>query len=133
VTELLEEFARRWRVEFAIPAREVVRGYNALSRGMGLERLLDPGATPLAQFEEMFVAYAMGVIRNEEFATWVATCLRGMASWGLTPATRLAGIGSPSPQHGVRRIHSANVNLVASLGNDDHAITRRGCSAPGSE
>jgi hypothetical protein len=30
-------------------------------------------------------------------------------------------------------IHSANVNLVASLGNDDHAITRRGCRAPGSE
>jgi RND superfamily putative drug exporter len=30
-------------------------------------------------------------------------------------------------------VHSAKVNLVASLGNDDHAITRRGCSAPGSE
>jgi hypothetical protein len=29
--------------------------------------------------------------------------------------------------------HSAKVNLVASLGNDDQAITRRGCSAPGSE
>jgi AcrR family transcriptional regulator len=65
VTELLEEFARRWRIEFAIPAREVVRGTYALSRGMGLERLLDPHATPLAQFEEMFLAYAMGVIRNK--------------------------------------------------------------------
>jgi hypothetical protein len=30
-------------------------------------------------------------------------------------------------------VHSTKVNLVASLGNDDHAITRRGCSAPGSE
>jgi hypothetical protein len=30
-------------------------------------------------------------------------------------------------------LQSAKVNLVASLGNDDHAITRRGCSAPGSE
>jgi phenylacetate-coenzyme A ligase PaaK-like adenylate-forming protein len=35
----------------------------------------------------------------DEFAVWSATCLRGMASWGLPPATRLAGIGSPSPLH----------------------------------
>jgi AcrR family transcriptional regulator len=65
VTELLEEFARRWHVEFTIPVREVVRGYYALSRGMGLERLLDPQATPLAQFEEVFLAYAMGLIRTK--------------------------------------------------------------------
>jgi AcrR family transcriptional regulator len=65
VTGLLEEFARRWRVELTIPAREVVRGTYALSRGMGLERLLDPQATPLAQFEEMFLAYALGVIRTK--------------------------------------------------------------------
>jgi AcrR family transcriptional regulator len=63
VSELVEEFARRWEVEFTIPAREVVRGTYALSRGMGLERLLDPEATPLAQFEEMFLAYPMGAIR----------------------------------------------------------------------
>jgi hypothetical protein len=62
-TELVEEFTRRWKLEFAIPAREVIRGTYALSRGTGLERLLDPQATPLAQFEEMFLAYAMGVIR----------------------------------------------------------------------
>jgi AcrR family transcriptional regulator len=66
VTELLEEFARRWRFEFTIPVREVVRGSYALSRGMGLERLLGPQATPLAQFEEMFLAYAMGLIRRKE-------------------------------------------------------------------
>jgi phenylacetate-CoA ligase len=35
----------------------------------------------------------------DEFAVWSATCLRGVASWGLSPATRLAGIGSPSPLH----------------------------------
>ena len=35
----------------------------------------------------------------DEFAVWGGTCLRGMASWGLGPATRLAGIGSPSPLH----------------------------------
>jgi AcrR family transcriptional regulator len=63
VAGLIEEFARRWEVEFAIPAREVVRGTYALSRGMGLERLVDPTAAPLAQFEEMFVAYAMGLTR----------------------------------------------------------------------
>jgi AcrR family transcriptional regulator len=63
VTELVEEFARRRGVEFTIPAREVVRGTYALSRGMGLERLVNPKATPLAQFEEMFMAYAMGAIR----------------------------------------------------------------------
>lgn len=65
VTELLEEFARRRDLEFTIPVREVVRGYYALSRGMGLERLLDPQATPLAQFEEMFLAYAMGLVRTK--------------------------------------------------------------------
>jgi AcrR family transcriptional regulator len=65
VTELLEEFAGRWGSEFTIPVREVVRGYYALSRGMGLERLLDPQTMPLAQFEEMFLAYAMGLIRDK--------------------------------------------------------------------
>jgi AcrR family transcriptional regulator len=65
VTELLDEFAGRWGSEFTIPVREVVRGYYALSRGMGLERLLDPQAMPLAQFEEMFLAYAMGLIRDK--------------------------------------------------------------------
>jgi phenylacetate-CoA ligase len=39
------------------------------------------------------------VYSGDEFATWIATCLRGMAAWGVTPATRLAGIGSPSPLH----------------------------------
>jgi phenylacetate-CoA ligase len=35
----------------------------------------------------------------DEFAVWSAACLRGLDSWGLQPATRLAGIGSPSPLH----------------------------------
>jgi putative adenylate-forming enzyme len=39
------------------------------------------------------------VYSEEEFANWVATCLRGLAAWGVTPATRFAGIGSPSPLH----------------------------------
>jgi AcrR family transcriptional regulator len=62
-TKLTEEFARRWEADFIIPAREVVRGTYALSRGIGLETLLDPQASPLAQFEDMFLAYALGAIR----------------------------------------------------------------------
>jgi AcrR family transcriptional regulator len=62
-TQMVEEFARRWGIEFILPPREVVRGTYALSRGMGLERLVDPDATPLARFEEIFMTYATGAIR----------------------------------------------------------------------
>jgi len=40
-----------------------VLGTYALSRGVGLERLVDPEATPLDRFEEMFMAYVTGAIR----------------------------------------------------------------------
>jgi AcrR family transcriptional regulator len=62
---LLEEWTARWEVEFRLPAREVVRGVYAISRGMGLEALLadEPGAVGTEQFEEMFLAYAMGLLR----------------------------------------------------------------------
>jgi AcrR family transcriptional regulator len=63
VAALVEEVTGRFGVELVIPAREVVRGTYALSRGMGLERLLDDRAAPAAVFEEMFLAYAMGLIR----------------------------------------------------------------------
>jgi AcrR family transcriptional regulator len=60
---LVAEWAGRWGVEFKLPAREVVRGTYAISRGLGLEALLadEPGAVD--QLEEMFLAYAMGLIR----------------------------------------------------------------------
>jgi hypothetical protein len=160
-----------------------VRGTYALSRGMGLELLLaeEPGTT--TRYEEMFLAYATGLMSArpgnhgppegrhpmttttststpssqaerlraliahavaaspwyrdllgpdaaggdvplselptlskatlmdnfdrvvtdsrllDELAVWLGTCLRGLASWGLGPGTRLAGIGSPSPLH----------------------------------
>jgi AcrR family transcriptional regulator len=63
VGELVAEWASRWGVEFRLPAREVVRGTYAISRGLGLEALLadEPGAVD--QLEEMFLAYAMGLIR----------------------------------------------------------------------
>jgi hypothetical protein len=63
VGALVEEWTRRWGVEFTMPAREVVRGTYALSRGMGLELLLaeEPGTT--TRYEEMFLAYATGLMR----------------------------------------------------------------------
>ena len=42
----------------------------------------------------------------DEFAVWIGTCLRGLASWGLGPATRLAGIGSPSPRHITNQVYA---------------------------
>jgi AcrR family transcriptional regulator len=62
---LVEEWTARWGVEFKLPVREVVRGIYAISRGMGLEALLadEPAATGIEQFEEMFLAYTMGLMR----------------------------------------------------------------------
>jgi phenylacetate-coenzyme A ligase PaaK-like adenylate-forming protein len=36
---------------------------------------------------------------REEFAYWAAICLRTLVRVGLTPGTRLVGIGAPSPLH----------------------------------
>jgi hypothetical protein len=60
---LVAEWAARWGVEFRLPTREVVRGIYAISRGMGLEALLADEPDAMRQFEEMFLAYAMGLIR----------------------------------------------------------------------
>lgn len=46
------------------------------------------------------------VYSDDEFTAWIATCLRGMAIWGITAATRLAGIGSPSPLHISRQLYA---------------------------
>jgi hypothetical protein len=60
---LVAGWAARWGVEFKLPAREVVRGIYAISRGMGLEALLADEPDSSEQFEEMFLAYAMGLMR----------------------------------------------------------------------
>ena len=60
---LVAEWASRWGVEFKLPAREVVRGTYAISRGLGLEALLADEPGPVDQLEEMFLAYAMGLIK----------------------------------------------------------------------
>ena len=64
-----------------------------------------------------------------------AARVRASAAVGRRLAEQRAGLGlGRLDEQGVRSsVQSAKVNLVASLGNDDHAITRRGCSAPGSE
>jgi AcrR family transcriptional regulator len=60
---LVAGWAARWGVEFRLPTREVVRGIYAISRGMGLEALLADEPDSTEQFEEMFLAYAMGMTR----------------------------------------------------------------------
>jgi AcrR family transcriptional regulator len=60
---LVGAWAARWGVEFRLPTREVVRGIYAISRGMGLEALLADEPDSTEQFEEMFLAYAMGLMR----------------------------------------------------------------------
>jgi hypothetical protein len=50
-------------VEFELPPREVIRGTYAISRGLGLEALLADEPRAVDQFEEMFLAYAMGLIK----------------------------------------------------------------------
>lgn len=60
---LVAEWASRWGVEFKLPTREVIRGTYAISRGLGLEALLSDELTAVDEFEEMFLAYAMGLIR----------------------------------------------------------------------
>ena len=60
---LVAEWATHWGVEFRLPTKEVVRGIYAISRGMGLEALLADEPSAMHQFEEMFLAYAMGLIK----------------------------------------------------------------------
>jgi BetI-type transcriptional repressor, C-terminal len=60
---LVAGWAARWGVEFRLPTREVVRGIYAISRGMGLEALLADEPDSSEQFEEMFLAYATGLMR----------------------------------------------------------------------
>jgi AcrR family transcriptional regulator len=50
---LVAGWAARWGVEFRLPAREVVGGIYAISRGMGLEALLADERDSGEQFEEL--------------------------------------------------------------------------------
>ena len=64
----------------------------------------DPAQPYLGRYRAFATAGTSGVrglsvYDEQEFAAWVATCLRVMANCGIIPATRMAGIGSPSPLH----------------------------------
>jgi phenylacetate-CoA ligase len=60
----------------------------------------------------------------DEFTVWIGTCLRGLACWGLGPATRLAGIGSPSP------LHISNQAYAVLLAGQNSAAPRLAVTTP---
>jgi phenylacetate-coenzyme A ligase PaaK-like adenylate-forming protein len=49
------------------------------------------------------------VYSEEDFATWVAVWLRSLARLGVTPESRIAGIGAPSPLHVSKQLAAAIV------------------------
>jgi AcrR family transcriptional regulator len=55
VAQLLLELAQRFEIEWKVAPREVARVGGAFARGMALERLLDPTASPLDRFEKQFL------------------------------------------------------------------------------
>lgn len=57
VAGILTDLARRFGVEWTLPPREVARAGGAFARGMALERLLDPAASPLEVFEQQFISF----------------------------------------------------------------------------
>jgi phenylacetate-coenzyme A ligase PaaK-like adenylate-forming protein len=70
------------------------------------ERLRGPqaGEPYLGEYRLFSTAGSTGVrgvfvYSEREFASWVAVCLRGMARVGVNGASRLVGIGAPSPLH----------------------------------
>jgi phenylacetate-CoA ligase len=76
--------------------------------------LAGPAATEpfLGEYRVFSTAGTTGVrgvflYSEDEFATWVSICLRGMARIGVTPATRLVGIGAPSHLHMSKQLIAA--------------------------
>lgn len=61
IAELLREGCERFGMRLRLPAEEVARGGGALSRGLRLERLLEPDWVTEKNFVEMFTAYATGL------------------------------------------------------------------------
>jgi AcrR family transcriptional regulator len=53
----LAEIAGRFGVAWSRPPRELVRSASAFARGMALERLLDPDAVVIEEFEEQFLDF----------------------------------------------------------------------------
>jgi AcrR family transcriptional regulator len=61
IAAIIEQLAARHGVTYTLPAREVARGSAALLRGMAIEHMLDPTATPRSAVEEMHAAYMQGL------------------------------------------------------------------------
>ena len=68
IAGLIDGLASRHGVRYAISAKEIARGSNALSRGIALDRLLDPGTVSADLFEEMHTAYCNGLTTLPEDA-----------------------------------------------------------------
>ena len=60
--DLIDELGRRHAVEFALTTKEIARGSAALSRGMALERLLNPGVSA-DLFDRVHTAYVDGLTK----------------------------------------------------------------------
>jgi AcrR family transcriptional regulator len=62
IAELLRNGCERHGVRLRLSPEDVARGAGALSRGVRLERLLDPAGLAEETFEEMFAAYLTGLV-----------------------------------------------------------------------
>jgi len=60
--DLIDELGRRHGVEFALTTKEIARGSAALSRGIALERLLNPGVSA-DLFDRVHTAYVDGLTK----------------------------------------------------------------------
>jgi AcrR family transcriptional regulator len=61
IAGLIEELAASHGIAYSIPAIEVARGSAALLRGLMIEAMLDPSASPPELVESMHAAYMKGL------------------------------------------------------------------------
>lgn len=61
IADVLREGCEHFGLRLRLPAEQVARGGGALSRGIRLERLLDPAGVSERSFVEMFTAYVTGL------------------------------------------------------------------------
>jgi AcrR family transcriptional regulator len=60
---IIAELAAEHGLDYAVPPAELARSANALSRGIALERLLDPDADIADRFEDMFATLILSFTR----------------------------------------------------------------------
>jgi AcrR family transcriptional regulator len=64
VAEQIERAAKQFGLELVISSESAARGFFALTRGLGLERLLNQTGLTTADLETMMFAYAKGLVRT---------------------------------------------------------------------